>query len=79
MNSEIVALLLTYLLNLPFGYWRSKTKKMSKEWFASVHLPVPIIVLIRVLANAPLSHIPMFFVAFFLGQFTGGKIGAKRS
>ena len=74
MNPEIVALMFTYFLNLPFGYWRSKTKKFSKEWFISIHLPVPLIFLVRILSNVPVSHIPFFFLSFFLGQFTGGKI-----
>jgi len=74
VNLEVTALMLTYLLNLPFGYWRGNTRKFSKEWFLSIHLPVPLIVLIRIFVNAPLYHIPLFFLAFFLGQFTGNKI-----
>lgn len=32
------ALIATYLLNLPFGYWRaySKTIKNRKEWFLAI-------------------------------------------
>jgi len=63
------------MLNLPFGYWRSKTKKMSKEWFLAIHLPVPLIVVLRILAQVSWTHIPLFFFAFFLGQFSGGRIG----
>lgn len=73
---EIVALFLTFLLNLPFGYWRKGTRKLSKEWFLAIHLPVPLIVVIRVLTQVPLTHIPLFFFAFFLGQFSGGRIRA---
>ena len=71
---EIAALVITFLINLPFGYWRKITKKMSKEWFLSVHLPVPLVFLTRFLAGVSLFHVPFFVFSFFLGQLTGGKI-----
>jgi hypothetical protein len=71
---EVAALSVTFLLNLPFGYWRKITRKMSKEWFLAVHSPVPFVFLTRLLAGVSLSHIPFFVFSFFLGQFTGGKI-----
>jgi hypothetical protein len=74
ISVEITALILTYLLNLPFGYWREKTKKLSKEWFVAIHSPVPVIFLIRIIAEVPLTHIPLFVLTFFLGQLSGGRI-----
>ncbi len=71
---EVLALVLTFLLNVPFGYWRSATRKLSKEWFLAVHAPVPLIFLLRIASSAPLHHIPVFVVAFFLGQSSGGKL-----
>ncbi|AKG91989.1 hypothetical protein GAH_00672 [Geoglobus ahangari] len=71
---EGVALLVTFLVNLPFGYWRKVTRKLSKEWFLAVHSPVPIVFLTRFLAGVSLTHIPLFVASFFLGQFTGGKL-----
>jgi len=74
MVSEVLALLLTFLVNLPFGYWRSSTKKkLSKEWFIAVHAPVPIVFLLRYFSNAPLYHIPIFVILFFAGQSIGGR------
>ena len=37
-----------YIFNLPFGYWRAATKKLTKEWALAVHLPVPVIFALRV-------------------------------
>lgn len=71
---EGVALIVTFLLNLPFGYWRKVTRKLSKEWFLAVHSPVPLVFVTRFLAGVSLTHIPLFVASFFLGQFTGGKI-----
>jgi hypothetical protein len=75
--TEVLLLLGVYLLNLPFGYWRRKTKKFSKEWVVAIHLPVPAVFLMRVLTGVPLSHLPVFILAFFLGQFSGGKVRLK--
>ncbi len=72
--TEGFALAITFLVNLPFGYWRRVTRKLSKEWFLAVHSPVPLVFLTRVLAGVSLSHIPLFIASFFLGQFTGGRI-----
>jgi Cu/Ag efflux pump CusA len=75
-NSPIDVLLValfTFLLNIPFGYWRAKVKKFSKEWFLAIHLPVPLIVLMRLLMGVHINipTVITFVAAFFLGQRTG--------
>jgi integration host factor subunit alpha len=32
------------LLNLPFGFWRDRTKRFTLPWYLVVHLPVPVVV-----------------------------------
>ncbi len=71
---ESLGILMTIVINIPFGYWRKKTKRFSKEWFLAIHSVVPIVFLLRFLSNTPITHIPIFFVAFFTGQFIGGRI-----
>jgi len=68
-----VVALLTFLVNIPFGYWRAKTKKFSKEWFLAIHLPVPLIVLFRILMGVHLNipTLVTFVISFFLGQRVG--------
>ncbi len=75
--SEILLLFGVYVLNLPFGYWRRNTRKFSKGWVLAIHLPVPIVFLMRIIAGVPILHIPAFVLSFFLGQFSGGKIRLK--
>jgi hypothetical protein len=68
--------LLVFLLNLPFGYWRASVKKLSRQWFLAVHLPVPLVIALRIYSGLgwkPLSF-PVLIGAFFLGQFVGGKV-----
>ncbi len=75
MSLEIVAIAV-YLLNIPFGYWRANSEKLSREWFLAIHIPVPIVIAIRFLSGLGWSLItfPVLIAAFFLGQFTGGKL-----
>ncbi len=71
---ETAILLVTFIVNVLFGYWRAATRKLTAEWFASVHLPIPIVYSLRILYAVPITHIPLFIVGYFLGQFSGGKI-----
>lgn len=63
------------LLNLPFGYWRAGTRRFSWPWMLAIHLPVPVIVAIRVLSGTgfQLSSFPVIIAAFFTGQYLGGQ------
>jgi hypothetical protein len=67
---------LVFLLNVPFGYWRARARKFSRQWILAVHLPVPLVVLLRIYSGLgwrPISF-PVLVAAFFLGQFSGGKL-----
>lgn len=75
MSLWIVALLV-FLINLPFGYWRASVRKLSRQWFLAVHLPVPLVVALRIFSGLgwkPISF-PVLVGAFFLGQFVGGRL-----
>ena len=64
------------VLNIPFGYWRSRVKKFSISWILAIHIPVAIIIASRFLFDMPyvLVLIPFSAGAFFLGQYLGGRI-----
>jgi hypothetical protein len=69
-----------FFLNIPFGYWRENTKKFSLHWFLAVHIPVPIIVAIRLILGIKLT-VPLFLffvLSYFSGQFLGSIIRKKR-
>jgi hypothetical protein len=65
-----------FLLNLPFGYWRSRVPVRSRPWFFAIHLPVPLVIALRVFSGLgwQLGSFPVLVGAFFLGQFVGGKL-----
>lgn len=68
--------LLVIIVNLPFGYWRAGAKRYSMQWYLAIHLPVPLIILLRIYAQAGWhwSSYVMFVIAFMLGQFSGGRL-----
>jgi hypothetical protein len=81
MRLALVALAV-FLLNLPFGYWRAGTRKFSWQWALAIHLPVPLIIALRIYSGLgwQLISFPALVGAFFLGQFCGAKLrGTARS
>jgi hypothetical protein len=62
------------LLNLPFGYWRAGARKFSLQWFLAVHVPVPLVIGLRLASGVGWQTVtfPVLVGAFFGGQFLGG-------
>ncbi|MBW7956590.1 MAG: hypothetical protein H3C68_01745 [Deltaproteobacteria bacterium] len=65
------------VLNLPFGYFRVKTKKFSVKWFLYIHLPIPFIFLLRTMAGLGYKFIPLMIIGAVAGQLIGGKLNRK--
>ena len=71
--------LLVFLLNLPFGYWRSRTRRLTLPWILAIHLPVPFVVALRLGSGLGfrLATFPVLIGAYFLGQLCGGWAGRR--
>jgi len=65
---------ITLILNLPFGYMRDRAKKYSLWWLFCIHIPVPFIILTRIVSGLDYRVIPVFVLAAITGQFFGGRI-----
>lgn len=67
-------------VNLPFGFWRAGTRRFTLPWFLAVHAPVPLVVIIRLVAGVSwrLTTVPVLVAAFFTGQFCGARIRVWR-
>ena len=63
-------------LNLPFGYWRENTEKLSLQWILAVHLPVPVVIAMRIYSGLGWRFVtfPALIGAFFAGQYLGGRL-----
>ncbi|ROQ91221.1 hypothetical protein [Desulfosoma caldarium] len=61
-------------VNVPFGYWRAHVQRFSRAWFLAIHLPVPLVVALRLVSGQGwrLASIAVFVGAFCLGQWLGG-------
>lgn len=62
------------LLNLPFGYWRANTVKFSWQWIVAIHLPVPLVIALRLWSGFGWGSVPFFVACFALGQWAGGRL-----
>jgi hypothetical protein len=74
MSSILLITLFAFLVHIPFGYLRSRSKKYSLKWFMYIHIPIPFIILIRIITNTDYKFIPLFILAAVTGQFIGGKL-----
>ncbi|MDH3292546.1 MAG: hypothetical protein OEO20_10925 [Gemmatimonadota bacterium] len=64
------------VVNVPFGYWRAGARRFSQSWFIAVHTPVPIVVVMRLVAGIAwrLANLPLLMGAFVSGQLLGGAL-----
>lgn len=70
------AAIVVFFLNIPFGYWRGNTRRFSLQWILAVHLPVPGVVALRILAGLGWQFVtfPVLAGAYFCGQAAGGRL-----
>jgi hypothetical protein len=64
---------IVFVLNVPFGFWRARSRRFSRQWFLAVHLPVPAIIAFRIFAGLGWHFVtfPVLIGAFFFGQTAG--------
>ena len=68
-------MLVVFLINLPFGYMRSRTAPFSVRWMLAVHIPVPFVFLLRRFCGFGWGAVPLLILADVAGQLLGGKLG----
>ncbi len=68
----------TFLVNLPFGYWRGSACKFTAKWLTAIHAPVPLVVAMRLALGVrwQLGNLPLLLAAYFLGQLAGTRARA---
>lgn len=67
-------MLIVFLINLPFGYMRSRAARFSRQWMMAIHIPVPFVFLLRVFSGLNWTVIPMLMLSDIAGQLVGGKL-----
>ena len=61
-------------LNIPFGYYRAGVRRLSWQWFLAIHLPVPLLFVMRVESGQSWKIIPLLVLFDVLGQLAGGRL-----
>lgn len=74
MFSVLEITLLAFVLNIPFGYFRSHSKKFSVNWWLCVHIPVPLVIIARLALEVDYRFMPLFVITSVAGQYLGGKM-----
>ncbi len=74
----ILLTLFAFVLNLPFGWLRSKQKKFSFYWFLYIHLPIPFVIVFRLLAGFSMKIVPIVLAASIAGQVVGARLDKFR-
>ena len=71
----------TFIINVPFGYWRAGVRRFSPQWFVAVHAAVPMVIALRFALGLPFrwSMFPLFVAAYFGGQFAGSRLRLQRA
>ena len=64
---------LVFLLNLPFGYMRSKAVPFSARWLLAIHIPIPFIIAFRIFCGFGWKAVPLLVLDAAAGQLAGGK------
>jgi len=79
MNIVLLAIF-TFIINIPFGYWRANVRNYSLQFFLAVHIPVLLIIAYRILSDISFEPSTFLFTvpAFILGQYAGSKIHYSR-
>lgn len=69
-------LLAAFLINLPLGRLRGRTRKFSWQWFTYVHASVPLIIVMRLASGLGYEVIPLELAAAIGGQLLGSSVWA---
>ena len=76
MTHLALLLLFTFIVNIPFGYWRERVAKFSVPWFVAVHAAVPLILGLRWTMGIEFEwlKLPLLVFAYFAGQTVGARL-----
>lgn len=74
MERLILLSLATVIINIPFGFYRAGTRRLSWQWFLAIHLPVPLIIIMRLMSGVSWGAVPLLIGCAIVGQLAGGSV-----
>lgn len=69
----VIISLISFLINIPFGYIRQNTPKFSASWLFWIHASIPVIVYMRIQLGTSSWFIPFTIFFAVLGQIIGSR------
>lgn len=66
-------------LNVPFGVWRATLPPLSLRWFLAIHLPIPLLFLLRYGSGLDWHWIPVMLACAVTGQLLGSWLYERRT
>jgi hypothetical protein len=69
--------LVLVVINIPFGFIRSRNKKFTRVWGRCIYIPILISYIFRKSAYLSYSATPFFLFATLSGQILGGMLSNK--
>lgn len=74
MDPVLIYLASALVLNIPFGMYRARLRKLSPAWFVAIHLPIPFLLFTRITFDVSPWWIPLGLTFAVLGQVIGGRL-----
>ncbi|WP_456341619.1 hypothetical protein [Thermovibrio sp.] len=74
METLLLVIVTTFLMNVPFGWLREGVRKFSPMWFLYVHFPIPFIIALRIGLGIEWKFAPLLILIAVLGQYVGAKL-----
>ena len=76
MLKLLLIALIVLIINIPFGYWRTNSRRLSLPWFLAIHIPVIFIIALRLVSHLGFAWYTyvVLVTTFFLGQQLGSMI-----
>lgn len=71
-------IIITITISVPCGYARQNFPKFSFMWWILIHLPIPVIILLRIKAGLNWHFIPLTLGSSVAGQIFGGFLYRRR-
>ncbi len=75
-DKSLLIALATLMITIPCGYWRESVKRFSLQWFIAVHAAVPLVIIMRRLAEVEWRGVTIAFLVlcYFAGQLIGARL-----
>jgi hypothetical protein len=74
LELETLAIVLAIAINLPFGAYRVTVRRLSWQWFAAIHVPIPFIIIMRLTFGLGWWFVPFMLASALTGQVLGSTL-----